>query len=180
MVEPPLIPAFPLPGALELGVPPLELPRALQPSYVPLRSPAPVAPVEIPLVPGDPEPQESSEEKKGSDPQLPQIPIRLPETNTQDEETLEIEGVMELDLWGLSIPLPKPEILVAAGTTATVSVAATLSATWTLKKVTALMKPLVKQVVARLQKLRKKEVPTWSRERLAQRRRKVQSTDFRV
>lgn len=180
MVEPPLIPAFPLPGAIDLGVPPLELPKGLVPSYVPLRTPASLTPVEVAPVPAEPEDQGSSEEKKRSDPPLQQIPIQLPRTDTQDEETSEVEGVMELDLWGLSIPLPKPEILVAAGTTATVSVAATLSATWTLKKVTSLMKPVVKQVVGRLQKLRKKEVPTWSRERLAQRRRKVQSTDFRV
>jgi len=78
---------------------------------------------------------------------------------------------------GIEIPIPKPEILVAAGTTATVSVGATLLATSVFKKCVSALKPVIKQVVTRVQKKLGKNPPTWSRQRLEQRRRRSLNKD---
>ena len=78
---------------------------------------------------------------------------------------------------GIEIPIPKPEILVAAGTTAAVSVGATLLATSVFKKCVSAFKPVIKQVVTRVQKKLGKNPPTWSRQRLEQRRRRSLKTD---
>jgi len=88
----------------------------------------------------------------------------------------ELEGVVTVQVLGIALPMPAPEILVAAGATAGVSVAATLASTSILKKVTGIMKPIIKQIIARLQK--KKFVKlTWARERLVQRRHKRLNKD---
>ena len=77
---------------------------------------------------------------------------------------------------GIEVPIPKPEILVAAGTTATVSVGATLLATSVFKKCVSALKPAVKQIINRVQRKLGKKPVSWSRQRLAQRRRKLQNT----
>jgi len=180
MVEFPVIPALDLPGsvpipeAYDIPAPPLELPEADMPYYKPMFVPEKVKPLEV--NPGEledlEESQESQESSEGRKEQQQTKPLPLPqnlEQNTQNEETFEIEGINQVDLWGITVPMPKPEIMVAAGATATASVAATLSATWLMKRLVSVLKPALKQAVKRVQKLRKKEVPTWSRERLAQR-----------
>jgi len=91
-------------------------------------------------------------------------------------KTAAIEGVVTVQVLGVPLPMPAPEILVAAGATAGVSVAATLASTSILKKVTGIMKPIIKQIIARLQK--KKFVKlSWARERLVQRRRTLLNKD---
>lgn len=177
MVEFPVIPALDLPGsvpipeAFDLPAPPLELPEADMPYYKPMFVPDKVRPLEV--NPGDLEDLEESQESSGERKEQQQMKSQpLPqnlEENTQNEETFEIEGINQVDLWGLTVPMPKPEIMVAAGATATASVAATLSATWLMKRLVSVLKPALKQAVKRVQKLRKKEVQTWARERLAQR-----------
>ena len=89
----------------------------------------------------------------------------------QIEETFENKEITEitLPLMGWVIPMPKAEILVAAGTTAGVSVAATLTATAVFKKVVSAFKPVITQVVKRIRARLGKPGPTWSRQRLAQR-----------
>ncbi len=77
---------------------------------------------------------------------------------------------------GIEVPIPKPEILVAAGTTATVSVGATLLATSVFKKCVSALKPAIKQVINRVQRKLGKKPVSWSRQRLAQRRRKSPNT----
>ena len=94
-------------------------------------------------------------------------------------KTEAIEGVVTVQVLGVPLPMPAPEILVAAGATAGVSVAATLASTSILKKVTGIMKPIIKQIIARLQK--KKFVKlSWARERLVQRRRIRLNKDFQA
>ena len=90
------------------------------------------------------------------------------------EETFENKEITEitLPLMGWVIPMPKAEILVAAGTTAGVSVAATLTATAVFKKAVSAFKPVITQVVKRVRARLGKPGPTWSRQRLAQRRRR--------
>ena len=87
------------------------------------------------------------------------------------EETFENKEITEitLPLMGWVIPMPKAEILVAAGTTAGVSVAATLTATAVFKKGVSAFKPVITQVVKRVRARLGKPGPTWSRQRLAQR-----------
>ena len=71
--------------------------------------------------------------------------------------------------------MPKPEILVAAGATATVSVAATLATTSILKKLISVMKPLIKKIMTlALKKFGKTPPKSWARERLEQRQRRSQ------
>ena len=94
-------------------------------------------------------------------------------------KTAAIEGVVTVQVLGVPLPMPAPEILVAAGATAGVSVAATLASTSILKKVTGIMKPIIKQIIARLQK--KKFVKlSWARQRLVQRRRTLLNKDFQA
>lgn len=104
-------------------------------------------------------------EEEPIEPIVPEVP-----------KTETVEGVVTVQVLGIALPMPAPEILVAAGATAGVSVAATLASTSILKKVTGIMKPIIKQIIARLQK--KKVVKlTWARERLVQRRHKRLNKD---
>jgi hypothetical protein len=97
----------------------------------------------------------------------------------EEKETKSSEVVNSVGLpGGIQIPLPKPEILVAAGTTATVSVAATLTATALFKKCVTAFKPVIKKMVNLAQTKAGKKSPTWSRQRLAQRRHRSQNKGF--
>ena len=91
-----------------------------------------------------------------------------------EEKEIEASEVVDtLSLPGnLDIPIPKPEILITAGTTATVSVGATLIATSVFKKCVSAFKPVIKQVFNKIQRKLGKKPKTWSRQRLEQRHRK--------
>jgi hypothetical protein len=183
MFEPPIIPSFTVPGPIDLGVPILELPYANQPSYEPIYLPARIQPGRVKIGTLD-EPQETeSEEKPTSQLTPPPLRIQIPKSNKQNEETwndpqikknelnVQSQGVRQVNLLGAEVPVPETEILVAAATTATVSVVATLSATWTVKKLAGIMKPVLQQALNRLKKKKnvKVEKLTWARERLAKR-----------
>jgi len=62
--------------------------------------------------------------------------------------------VRYLDVPGtdLEVPLPSNEILVTAGTTATVSVLATLTATAVFKRTVQVLKPIIKKLLTRKSK----------------------------
>ena len=98
------------------------------------------------------------------------------------EETFENKEITEitLPLMGWVLPMPKAEMLVAAGTTAGVSVAATLTATAVFKKAVSAFKPVITQVVKRVRARLGKAGPTWSRQRLAQRRRRSLRMDSKA
>lgn len=86
-------------------------------------------------------------------------------------ETIELPG-------GFEMPVPKQEIMVTAVTTAgaasVVSVGATMVAGDLFKRIVQIAKPLIKVVLKKVAKFRKKDPPlTWSRQRLAARRRKL-------
>jgi len=104
-----------------------KIPEGVTPSYIPLVVP-----------PSDlqrPQGVEASDEEKAEEAAKPkELPkIDIPFTNRQ-------------------MPVPEQEILVTAGTTAAVSVAATLTATAMFKHVVSIMKPIIKQLVTRIQK----------------------------
>jgi hypothetical protein len=155
MGEPPLLPRYSLPKALEIPRVTLDQPKALIPSYRPLVVP----PSDLRAPPGV---SSANEEKKDKD---PKEQTERPEVSLPKEITS-----FTIPFTDYELPVPKQEILVAAGTTASVSVVATLTATAVFKRSVQALKPIITQLVKRIQKKRGKEVPSWSRQRLAQRR----------
>ena len=124
------LPPLRLPEAPTMPVPTLEIPTPQIPSYRPLVAP----PSDLRAPPGvkggvnaDPPPKPNSPPPPGM------RRITIPYIN-QD------------------IPIPSSDIVITAGTTATVSVAATLTATAVFKKLVSLFKPIIKQAWKRLVK----------------------------
>lgn len=124
------LPSLRLPEAPTMPVPTLEIPTPQIPSYRPLVAP----PSDLRAPPGvkggvnaDPPPKPNSPPPPGM------RRITIPYIN-QD------------------IPIPSSDIVITAGTTATVSVAATLTATAVFKKLVSLFKPIIKQAWKRLVK----------------------------
>ena len=155
MGEPPLLPRYYLPEAPAIPRVTLDQPRGSVPSYRPLVVP----PSDLRAPEGV---KAEGEEEQEEDPQKeqPQPQISLPKEITE----------ITIPFTDVQVPVPKQEILVTAGTTASVSVVATLTATAVFKRCVQILKPLIQQVVKRIQRRRGKEVQSWSRQRLAQRR----------
>ena len=137
--EPPVLPYVRLPEPPVLPRPVLEVPRAVLPSYKPLVVP----PSDLRPPPGvkgvNSEEKEEKEQAKPQ-PKIPPIP-KPPEIRYVDIPNTDI-----------TIPLPSNEILATAGTTAIVSVAATLTATSIFKRTVSLMKPVFKAIWTKITK----------------------------
>ena len=136
MGDPPILPSISLPSQI-LPEPPnmpqaiLEIPRVEAPSYVPMLAP----PSELrPPVGVAKEGEEEVKEEKNEPPPPPEI------------QTITIPWIDH------ELPVPKEEIVVAAGMTAVVSVVATLTATSLFNQVVKILKPVIMQVVKRIQK----------------------------
>ena len=135
MVEPPIFPSINLPGQV-IPEPPnmpravLEIPRAEAPSYVPMLAP----PSELRPPVGVPKEGEEEAKEEKEPPPPPEI------------QTITIPWIDH------ELPVPKEEIVVAAGMTAAVSVVATLTATSLFNQVVKILKPVIMQVVKRIQK----------------------------
>jgi len=155
MGEPPLLPRYSLPPALDIPRVTLDQPKALIPSYRPLVVP----PSDLRAPPGVSSAGEE-EKSKDQDKQKPQPEVSLPREVTS----------FTIPFTDYELPVPKQEILVAAGTTASVSVVATLTATAVFKRCVQVLKPVITQILKRIQKKQGKEVLSWSRQRLVQRR----------
>tara|TARA_R100000278_G_scaffold1978_3_gene3879 strand:+ start:2774 stop:3163 length:390 start_codon:yes stop_codon:yes gene_type:complete len=80
------------------------------------------------------------------------------ESETKDEEP-EATGIRQIDIpiIDIKMPVPENEILVTAGTTAVVSVAATLTATAAFKWAVTAMKPILKTTWKKLSQSKKKD-----------------------
>ena len=155
MGEPPLLPRYSLPPTLEIPRVTLDQPKALIPSYRPLVVP----PSDLRAPPGVS--AEGGEQKSKEENQKQQSPeISLPKEVTS----------FTIPFTDYQVPVPKQEILVAAGTTASVSVVATLTATAVFKRSVQVLKPVITQILKRIRKKQGKEVLSWSRQRLVQRR----------
>ena len=155
MGEPPLLPRYSLPPALEIPRVTLDQPKALIPSYRPLVVP----PSDLRAPPGVTSAGEEQKSKEET-PKKQSPEISLPKEVTS----------FNIPFTDYQVPVPRQEILVAAGTTASVSVVATLTATAVFKRCVQVLKPVITQRVKRIQKKRGKAVLSWSRQRLAQRR----------
>ena len=134
---PPVLPVLRLPEPPLLPRPVLEVPRATLPSYKPLVVP----PNDLRPPPGikSSKPSEKNESQPAKPPVTPPIPI--PQVRYIDVPGTEID-----------VPLPSNEILVTAGTTATVSVIATLTATAVFKRTVQVLKPIIKKLLSRKSK----------------------------
>jgi len=137
---PPVLPSLRLPEAPLLPRPVLEVPRATLPSYKPLVVP----PNDLRPPPGvkGTTPSETKKAKPKPPPPKPPAPPPPP------------SQIRYLDVPGTdyTVPLPTNEILVTAGTTATVSVAATLTATAIFKRTVSVLKPIIKKLLTKKKK----------------------------
>jgi len=135
--EPPVLPYMALPEPLALPAPILEVPDALVPSYKPLVVP----PSSLRAPPGiEGKPLEGAQPRQPK-PNIPTTPPKAPE---MDYVTVPI---IDKD-----VPIPSQEILVTAVSTATVSVAATLTATAVFKRLVSLLKPIIKTAWTKITK----------------------------
>ena len=92
------------------------------------------------------------------------IPMVVPPSDLEAPEGVQAEandepeatGIRKVDIpfTDFKMPVPENEILVTAGTTAVVSVAATLTATAAFKWVVTAMKPILKTTWKKLSKLK--------------------------
>ena len=135
--EPPLLPTMSLPEALQLPVPILEVPKADIPSY---------KPIVVPPADLKPPPGVKGKPLEGKQPNTPttNTPPKAPEVDYINVPILDKE-----------IPVPSQEILVTAVSTATVSVAATLTATAVFKHIVSLAKPIIKTAWTKITKKKK-------------------------
>ena len=138
--EPPVLPSLTLPEPLVLPRPVLEVPRAVLPSYKPLVVP----PADLRPPPGVKGTTPSETKKTKPKPPPPKPPATPPPPSQ----------VRYVDVPGTdyTVPLPSNEILVTAGTTATVSVAATLTATAIFKRTVSVLKPIIKKLLTKKKK----------------------------
>jgi hypothetical protein len=131
--EPPAFPSLVLPKAPVISAPTLSLPKADIPSYKPLVVP-PSALKPPPGIKGKP--------VEGKQPNTQQL-------NTPKAPEIDYVTVPIIDQ---EVPLPSQEILVTAVSTATVSVAATLTATAVFKRLVNLLKPILKTAWTKITK----------------------------
>ena len=129
------LPSMSLPDAPEMPIPTLEIPIPQIPNYKPLVVP----PSDLRAPPG----VKGGVNDKPPPKTTPQIPNEIRQVTLPGTD--------------IDVPLPSNEILVTAGTTAVVSVAATLTATAIFKRLVSLFKPIIKQLWTRLTKKNKKE-----------------------
>jgi len=138
---PPVLPVLRLPEPLVLPRPVLEVPRADLPSYKPIVVP----PSDLRPPPGVAGTTPSEQEPEETKPKpAPKPPVKLP---TPPEIRY-----WEVPILDKEIPVPSAEILSTAATTATVSVAATLTATAIFKQLVSVMKPVIKKILTKKKK----------------------------
>ena len=91
---------------------------------------------------------------------IPPSDLQAPEgVESEASEEPEATGIRQIDIpiIDIKMPVPENEILITAGTTAVVSVAATLTATAAFKWAVTAMKPILKTTWKKLSQLKKKD-----------------------
>jgi len=190
----PLGPALNIPEPFVIPDPVLELPSALIPDYEPLPPYLDAGEVEQIALPA-PELDEIKEEKeqkpetearqeatkekiipnefieKTSPPPIKTIPIPVIPQAIEEEPEVQAKETTVVQIPGteIEVPVPTAEIMSAAATTSVISVGATLAATSAFKRLVTVLKPVIQQIVKRIQKLRGKKVKSWARQRLESR-----------
>ena len=156
-VNPPVLPQYTLPEALEIPTTVLELPQAEIPSYPPivvppntLRPPPGVEGIPLPAEP--PKPARRTKRKKEDSKKETQKSVENPTPQqTQIDLPSEVQ-ILDIPFMDLKIPMPTTEIMTAAATTSVISVGATLAATSCFKYLVMVMKPTLKQTWNKLTK----------------------------
>ena len=161
----PPLPIFDLPKSPLLPAPVLELPRAELPSYEVMVFPPTSAPPQASVKSRTQKRKEETPEKPPQ-PKPPKIPISNEVTKIQ------------IPVLDIEVPVPRAEIVSTAMTTSAVSVGAALAATSIFKRLVSAFKPVIKTAVKKVQKMRGKEVVSFGRQRLEQRRSKRPRKDF--
>ncbi len=133
--------ALTIPNAVDIPTPTLEQPTAELPTFPTIVvAPAVLAPpVGVPTVEMEQLMEEELQRKQEGKPPKPK------------QEAAEVRRV-DIPFTDLTFPVPKEEILVTAGTTASVSVIATLTVTSLFKQTVKVMKPIIMQIAKRIQK----------------------------
>ena len=133
--------ALTIPGAIDIATPTLEQPTADIPSFPTIVvAPSVLAPPTGVITPEFEELlEEELERKQEGKPPKPK------------QEAAEVKRI-DIPFTDLTFPVPKEEILVTAGTTASVSVIATLTVTSLFKQTVKIMKPIIMQIAKRIQK----------------------------
>lgn len=134
--ELPVIPTIKLPEPVKIGPPVLDIPKAELPSYKAIYVP----PGDLRPPPGVPPVEEKQEQTatKQTKPQTPQLP---PEAQ-----------LVQVPFTDVEIPMPTTTIMTTAGTTAFISVGATLVGQSVFKYLVMIMKPIIKQAWNRIAK----------------------------
>ncbi len=127
-MDPPTLPSLKLPPQVlpvvpDLPRPNLDMPKADLPSFKPM------------LVP--------SGALRG--------PVGTEDDEEDNEPAAEVQRV-NVPFTDITVPIPQEEIMVTAATTAFISVAATLTATSLFKQCVKVFKPIIMQLVKRIQK----------------------------
>ena len=137
--EPIPLPYMAIPEPLNLPVPILEVPDAQVPNYKPLVVP-PSGLRPPPGIKGKP----LDGKQPNTKPNTPTTPPKAPEVDYVTVPIIDKE-----------VPIPSQEILVTAVSTATVSVAATLTATAVFKHIVSIAKPIIKTAWTKITKRKK-------------------------
>ena len=133
--------ALTIPNAVDIPTPTLEQPTAELPTFPTIVvAPAVLAPP-VGVITADLEEvlEEELQRKQEGKPPKPK------------QEAAEVKRI-DIPFTDLTFPVPKEEILVTAGTTASVSVIATLTVTSLFKQTVKVMKPIIMQIAKRIQK----------------------------
>tara|TARA_Y100001960_G_scaffold37493_1_gene35561 strand:+ start:945 stop:1430 length:486 start_codon:yes stop_codon:yes gene_type:complete len=133
--------ALSIPGALDIPTPTLEQPTAEIPTFPTIVIAPTVLAPPVGVITEELEQllEEELQRKQEGKPPKPK------------QEAAEVKRI-DIPFTDLTFPVPKEEILVTAGTTASVSVIATLTVTSLFKQTVKVMKPIIMQIAKRIQK----------------------------
>tara|TARA_R100000781_G_scaffold81190_1_gene50067 strand:+ start:1854 stop:2339 length:486 start_codon:yes stop_codon:yes gene_type:complete len=133
--------ALAIPGALDIPTPTLEQPTVEIPTFPTIVIAPTVLAPPVGVITADLEEileEELARKQEGKPPKPKQ-------------EAAEVKRI-DIPFTDLTFPVPKEEILITAGTTASVSVIATLTVTSLFKQTVKVMKPIIMQIAKRIQK----------------------------
>lgn len=133
--------ALAIPGALDIPTPALEQPTVEIPTFPTIVIAPTVLAPPVGVITADLEEileEELARKQEGKPPKPKQ-------------EAAEVKRI-DIPFTDLTFPVPKEEILITAGTTASVSVIATLTVTSLFKQTVKVMKPIIMQLAKRIQK----------------------------
>ena len=171
-----------LPEPLSLPAPVLELPRAEVPSYTPMVFPFAGETFSNGVRVNMKGEKDDDQDKKPPENAMPPIVVPAPRVQVPQYQTPDKKPVLPdlpqlaesttITLPGtdIQIPVPRAEIVSAAAITSVISVTATLTVTSLFKKLVSVFKPVISNLLKKIDKIRNKKPLTFGRQRLELRR----------